>query len=792
MSQGTQIKKSVVPTEYDKLTKDDLRSKFLAAFAKLLKKDDLIKKAGHGVIPRYTWDAEPKLRRPLYDYVSLVLIAQYSWPLRSVFDLIIRECTRNWGHIEPRFKLKCKACGSLFQEVLESNKCPNCGKEKLVPPDSYQKRRLEKLVKSTSPGRNFFEFVRSTLFYVLATDDFYWSVVYANIKTGKRKKTLLGNEVYVEHPGFIFPISDRLGNLGGYEYFCPVCYNKRENKGRDLFWDIRQEPEAKQKLKYFPCPQCKTPMIQTCYVQDIGGTITTRFGRNEIVHGSMSRLPPDLFGNSKLATLVKVVNTLQAIDDYQLETHTEGKIGGMLMFPSLDQDRVTEILTDVETERLKLKQRDVQSGELEPQKRSALIFVGLGTEEGKEPIKIPFLDPAEAMKTLEFYKLYIGAIEKIYGVEATISVKEKGSIKEIKTKVEVRRETAQEYQRFFMETFNESLLLLFGITDWEWIFNKLEPKDRLREAEITHTQMASAITARNAGLNVKYQDNILTIWGEALGEPKGTRTSLPNVEPGVAPRRTSREITRPFEISPETGEEITAVSTSHTERLAEQMLDILNDARERSVQGKTSLVEVLNDARTSMFRALSRSNIRLDKKEALFARFSIMLEEVLGKLASSAQKSTAFPIGWMDLTRIKIRDVTFMVEREQDELYVTANGKELRNTREDGRNFNRIISHLIEASLLYVLDSLRGTEGFKEEEFKSRIKHIIQELKREYQSSLLKDLSNYMEELGLEETAKEFDNLRSRLDKLGREPLHIEPKVPRDEFSEASRGEENE
>jgi len=549
-------KKSVIPTEYkEEITDTSLRAKLLMGFAKRLGKTELISPSKKTVVPQYTWDAEPKLRKPAYNYVDLVLTAQHSWVLRRVFEAITRECTRNWGHVEERFKLKCTACETEFQDQVD--KCPNCKDSTLVTPCLDQKKRLLSLTKKTSENRNFLEFVRSTIFYELATDDFYWSVVYE--KLPKEEKELLdkfrGSVVYAEHPGFIFPISDNFGRLGGYNYFCPVCYTKEENREHDLHWDIRQLPEEQQNTKLFKCPVCKTPMIQTAYVQDIGGKITTRFGKREIVHGSMSRLPPDLFGNSKLINLVKVVKTLMAIDDSQLETHEEGKIGGLLLFPNLDQDRVTEVLTDVKTERQKLQQRDALSGEFEAKKKTALIFVGL--EEGQVPVKIPFMDPADSMKTLEFYRLYMNAIDQVFGLSSSIQVSKKGGTKEVKTVMEVKRETAEMHQRLFSSVFNDELLPLFEITDWLWVWNKLESKDKLRDAEITHQLMAAAMTATNAGLNVKFEDDKLTVWGESTAESR-THIDQPNVEEGVTPRRPSRDMVTPFEISPETGEEITA------------------------------------------------------------------------------------------------------------------------------------------------------------------------------------------------------------------------------------------
>lgn len=772
---ASQFKKSVIPTDYKEEPIDkSWRSKLIMKIANALGRSDLIAKSRKTVVPQYTWDAEPRLRRPLYDYVNLVLTAQYSWVLRKTFDAIIKECTRNWGHIEPKFKLKCRACNRTFQSQVEE--CP-CGSKDLAPPNPKEYQRLSALISKPSPDRGFAEFVRSTLFFLLATDDVYWSVVY---KPVGEPNNLLVHEVYVEHPGYIFPISDRYGNLGGYQYFCPKCYFKEENKGHDLWWDIRAEKKRVQESKMFRCPKCRTLMIQTAYVQDIGGVITARFGRNEIVHLSASRLPPELFGNSRLVTLVKVVNTLSAIDDHQLEQYSEGKIGGLLLFPGLDQARVTEILQDVKTEREKLQQRDAQTGELEPKKRTALIFVGL--EEGEKPLKIPFLDSAEAAKTLEFYKLYVSAVEQVYGVDITISSSKRGDTKTLKFKVEVRRETAQEIQMLFSEAFNNKLLPLAGIKDWMWVWNKLEPKDRLRDAEILHQTMAAAVTAINAGLNIKFEDDVLHVWGESSPEQvqQRTRTGLPNVEPGVAPRRVGREMVTPFEISPETGEEITA-RTEMPERLVERLIDIFNFARERSQRGKERLETIKRDARTEIFRLLSRTNIRLDKREALFSQLDNFLDYlVIEGLAKQAEGETGIPISWLDLTKIELYGTSLAIEQEQDEVYITRNGKEIPGTRRSGADVNLIIARLIELALRVISAEIKADKKFPHAEFSAKTKDWIASLKHEYSSEVLRDIALYLDQHGLEEAGKKLDNLRSRLDTMKKPPLHVEPTVPQE------------
>lgn len=562
---------------------EGLREKFLLGMAKRLGKTNLIQKTAT-VNPKYIYTTSPRVRVPEYDYPVFIVTALYSWILRKVFETIIRTSTRNWGEVAPRFRFKCKKCESEFQE--ETKECPFCKGTDFTQPDTSQVIKLKRLIKLPSEGRTFWEFVRTSLFYELCVDDFYWSVIYGEDDTGR--------ELHVEHPGFIFPISDEYGIPGSFDYFCPICYNKPEYKNQDLHWDIRQLADEEKidlegKKKAFTCPTCGEIMVQTYYVQDISGDIKARFGKNEIVHGSMSRLAPELFGNPKMQPLLKIIQTLDSIDDYHLESRTEGKVGGLLCFPKLDQERVTEILDEVLAERQKLIQTDVQTGELEPQRKTALIFIGLGEETEATPVFVPFIDPKEAERTLEIYQLYMAAVDDIYGVVTSVQIQRSRGGQIVKFVTDVKIETAVEHQRLFADTFNDQALPLFGITDWIWKFNPPEAKDKLRNVEIKHQNTAAAVNAVKAGLSVKWVDDEAVISGEAKGNPDiSTRTGLPNEEGGVSPRRQSRQFVHPFEISPETGEEITA-------NLTEQIIEFASRSRFNSQAGKESLRRMIYD-----------------------------------------------------------------------------------------------------------------------------------------------------------------------------------------------------
>jgi hypothetical protein len=139
--------------------------------------------------------------------------------------------------------------------------------------------------------------------------------------------------------------------------------------------------------------------------------------------------------------------------------------------------------------------------------------------------------------------------------------------------MEVNKETAKAVQKFFTEAFNNMLLPMMGIKDWVWEFEKLEPKDELREIEIVHQKAATALTAANAGLKVVWTDEELKISGTARPE-KEVHTDNPNQEAGVTGRRGGqgpKRISSP-ELSPETGREILAMYTKNLEKITKEAI----------------------------------------------------------------------------------------------------------------------------------------------------------------------------------------------------------------------------
>jgi len=375
--------------------------------------------------PSFVFEPEPTIRRPFYDYVNLYEVACNSWPLRRAFRAIIQESVRNWVSIVPKFKWKCTKCGKEYQSTPDNKKCTveNC-KGDLIEPSEEQRQKFQALIDKPNRDYGFKDFMKSSIFYDLALDDFYWIIAYKYTpKTDKNNPVITDGqlmydkepaEIYVEDTRYLFPIADEYGHLGGYDWFCPNCYDLPEFPGDSPVVAIRPEESEEEQQKKKVCEYCSGPMLQTAYVEEVNGTVLARFTKDEVIHGSSASVKPALFGNSMIVSVWKIVNTILSMDNYNWEVYSKGKVGSIMGFPGEDQFEVDEKKTAIEEELRSLDSEDIQTGRYRTSPAIRTLFIGLKKDE--KPIRIPIMEDLKAMQSLEFYKVYTEAVGEVYGV----------------------------------------------------------------------------------------------------------------------------------------------------------------------------------------------------------------------------------------------------------------------------------------------------------------------------------------------------------------------------------------
>lgn len=504
----------------------------------MLYNDTIINKT-RGQIPGYVVNTGYKERLPDIDYNELYKLSKTHWVLRQIFRAIIGEVLNAERIITPRFKKKCAKCGKEYKNG-SIEVCEVCGGKKFKQPDIKQYTKFTELLKNPSEGRNIIEFLRSTLWYDLALDDFYWEIVYeydGSSRTPKYVRVLDG--VTIE------PMMDQYGVLGSNEYFCPVCYEKAQQENNIDEYEVIDQYNQSNPDKI--CKKCGGDLVETAYKQKVSGKIVARWGKDEIVYGSSSRIDPEGFGNSKILPCLKHLYIIDSMDEYNYQVYSHGEVGSLMVFPGADDTEVQALKEKLETELQTKKTLDVRTGDA---LRSLEIMTAfIGTEDGKTPVRIPLMEPLQNLQSIDFYRLFVEKVCGIYGVTpiftATTS-NENGPSNRME--IDVQNRVTKGYMSDIGTPFNDTLLPIFGITDWILSFGKIESRDELRDAQIKLTNAQAVNILRTAGFEIEVSDDMSsytvsekpTEMPEQVGTGNSRLTSgrLPQQQADGAPTRT--------------------------------------------------------------------------------------------------------------------------------------------------------------------------------------------------------------------------------------------------------------
>ena len=530
-----------------------------------------IRKSRRGVVPALVLSTGAQIRKPRYDFVSLWENWKHSWILEAIDRALTQEIMKGGWQNVPKFKVKCEVCGREYQETVEQ--C-TCGSRRLRKPDEKQLQVANRLITKPNSQTTFREFLRSLIDYELALGNEFISIgTRSLILNGKKQRTEIKEnaELYVEDARFIHPVADVYGRLGDpRKYFCPRCWDENvERLARqydadsfpydqlDQAIDIMTLPEEQRKDPR--CPKCGGKLVQTAYVMEVNGKVHARWGKDEMIHASLDRVLPELYGTSKLVVLWKVIETIKNMDDYNWEVYGQGHVGKIIQLPGYDELEIAEIIKRIEQELQGLGKRDVQTGKARLEKKIRVVL--LGGKRGAEPAReIPFMPDLEAMQSKEFYSLYLSAACMVYGVQPIFA----GTIEKGKTgttpilQIRVQDRTTKMYQQHWEDLFNYKIYPKFGITDWVFKFGKIEERDELREAQVMHTKAATALTLARAGFTVRFDENgELEVSGEAkipegtrvrVQEPRREEEGAPTGVASVRPEAETRESERTGEL----------------------------------------------------------------------------------------------------------------------------------------------------------------------------------------------------------------------------------------------------
>lgn len=411
------------------------------------------------------------------------LLVHYAWNhevLRQVHDAIIREVVRNGWTVKPKWQSKCTLCGAEHQN--EQEKCPVC-KGATRKPDPDQKEILKAFIEDPNPDNETGDIVKSVLRYMLAVDDWWLSIQYADLQADRPLT------IYVEDSRNMRVVSDEKGRLGNGEYFCPTCTTQEPGKVYKKGQRCRKHPDVELK--------------ETAYVYTVGDEVKARFSKDEILHSMQDPLLPGLYGNSKEISCLKILLSIIAMDQFNLTTYSRGKLAQILCFNGLTQEQANTLQQEAQKQ-IDQQEYDSRTGE----KVASLLTLFLGATD-KGVTKVNSMPPSDQMQNIDWWKLWREVVCSIYGVTPVFSgVVEAGkSGNNPRMQIDVQNNTTEMYQKGFQDPFNTIVVPKLGVTDWLFMFNPVEEKDEMQDITVLNSKLDALQKAVNLGLKAELTDD---------------------------------------------------------------------------------------------------------------------------------------------------------------------------------------------------------------------------------------------------------------------------------------------
>jgi len=470
----------------------------------------LIIKESRQPVPSFTTgERDATIRNPAYLYPKFMLLSKVHWLLRTILRASIGEVLTPGWEKEPRFRKKCAECGKEYNHP-EVEECEVCEGKEFDMPDVEQYKLFRELIGENrdsqsmlGEGRNFKEFLHSTLWYLISLDDFYWEIGHTeSFNTNTKKVEKVPKTVSLLDAAITFPVMDSYGNFTSTEYFCPVCYKQIQiEKKHDDFVDLKNT--FTQVAPTNPkCKKCGRDLIQTAYIQKVGGKIVTRFGKDEVIHASSSRVAPEAFGLSKIIAAVKLLYVIDYMDEYNLQIYSHGHATTIIGVEGADKAKVEELSQHVKTQMRSKTRRDARTGESEFSLEPVITFIGL--EQGRKLIPVDIAPKLGDMQSIDYYRLYVEKICGLFGVTPTfvsISDPDSGGGTS-RPQIDVQNRVTRQYMSDLEDPFNDLLLPRLGITDWVLRFGKVESRDELRDKKIIQTTAMAAALLLKEGFDV--------------------------------------------------------------------------------------------------------------------------------------------------------------------------------------------------------------------------------------------------------------------------------------------------
>lgn len=430
-----------------------------------------------------------------YNFMLLEAYAENHPFLTIIHGAIIRSVIKNGWCSRAKWIQKCKKCGTKYKEpVSECTTEVNgkkCGRKTFRAPDWDQRQRLDAFIQDPNLDDEMKDIIESLMKHLLATANAYFEIV-----------PLVKSEVaiYVENSANMFIAASKKGRLGNGDWYCDRCFGVA-NKGQ---WKkVYDKPGT--------CELCSDKLTETAYLhkEKWGGDVDARFGRDDIVHFNSNPKLPSLYGAPKIVSLLLQLRSATAMMRFNFNNYAMSRMAMIIALEGSSPEEANKLAAAVQQQEIDLNTQASFARRLGMFKQRVLRLLFLGSKKGLTVHNA--MPDSRSMQSLEWMDWwFVKMVAAQYGCQPVyINVPASGGGGGYfqRMQVVVHAETTAHYQAILMKPINEELLDRMGITDWEFAFNPIEPKDEREDAQIWSAKIAAGQAATNAGLDAELNDD---------------------------------------------------------------------------------------------------------------------------------------------------------------------------------------------------------------------------------------------------------------------------------------------
>lgn len=441
--------------------------------------------------------SEYDIRLPRYGSIWYLRESRIESPILQSIVLklnqeIFRETKKDGFEWAPKFKLKCRHCGTEFDSE-EQETCDQCPNIPLSKPDPAQQQRFKPFQLTANKAQQTFLQMLEEVEFDLEDYDNAYIVLIKEYFSGPIATKAISRvvELMRGNPMLFRIVSDLSGRRGGRWWVCPIPAHRP---------NISEEPGRCKD------PMCNLPMEEVHYVELIhdGTAVINYYIPGEVIHFSKYN-PSRLYGVSPVLTVWILVRTLVLMDRYVEQLYEKGRLKGILG------------VTTKNTNALKTWWEETQARlRKDPH---YLPLVGIESETGRGRFEfVSLMDSLQDLNYNETKRFIREQITALFGVSNIFlaDTSTGGGLNNEGLQIAVTDRAVEDGQSVWHTNAFPKLLQALGIHDWDLKLRSSREIDEMADAQLEHQQAITAQVYQAMGYQVIKTEEGFETEGEAF------------------------------------------------------------------------------------------------------------------------------------------------------------------------------------------------------------------------------------------------------------------------------------